>query len=236
VPYDGGRRGFLERLCLVGRYVYLSDAYYGLHVIDVLDPTNPVRVGGLQSADSFHDVSANAGYLYVATTTGMESGALQILDLSTPANPAVVGSVLSGEFLLAVRADGHYVSAYAGANNPVLYLMDAIEPSQPTLLASQPLRADWGLGSRLCSQGNLVLTAAEDGLAFFEISPVLRLNRPLLSGNTLTLSWNGGAGIKLQKTASLTNPIWQDVEGSEGASQLELPRTEAAAFFRLIQP
>jgi hypothetical protein len=64
----------------------------------------------------------------------------------------------------------------------------------------------------------------------------LKLNPPVLSANGLTLSWTGGAGIKLQQTTSLTIPNWQDVAGSDGVSSLELPRDAAAAFFRLIQP
>jgi sugar lactone lactonase YvrE len=64
----------------------------------------------------------------------------------------------------------------------------------------------------------------------------LRLKSPILNGSVLTLSWNGGPGIKLQKTTNLANPDWQDVPGSEGVSQIELPCAEAAAFFRLVKP
>jgi hypothetical protein len=76
------------------------------------------------------------------------------------------------------------------------------------------------------------------GLSIFKLSlpGPLQLNPPVLSANTLTLSWSGGPGIKLQKTTSLTAPNWQDVPNATGQSLAALPLSDAAAFFRLIQP
>ena len=52
---------------------------------------------------------------------------------------------------------------------------------------------------------------------------------------TLTLTWTGGEGIKVQR-ASEVDGDWTDVEGSEGASTIEVPIEEdGAAFFRLIR-
>jgi len=69
-----------------------------------------------------------------------------------------------------------------------------------------------------------------------KIKPSFRLNPPSFGEGTILLTWNGGPGIKLQKTISLANPNWQDVSGSEGLSQIELPCAEAAGLFRLIKP
>jgi hypothetical protein len=74
------------------------------------------------------------------------------------------------------------------------------------------------------------------GFKIVRLRDQLALYPPLLSGDTLTLSWTGGPGIKLQKTTNLTTPNWQDVPGSDGVSSLGLPRTDPTAFFRLIQP
>jgi hypothetical protein len=62
------------------------------------------------------------------------------------------------------------------------------------------------------------------------------LNPPERSGNQLRLTWNGGPGIKLQKSASLSNPAWQDVPDTDGKSSATLPLTDAAAYFRLFKP
>ena len=86
--------------------------------------------------------------------------------------------------------------------------------------------------------GNLIYVAEGVwGLTILEIElpGTLKLKAPVLSGNTITLFWNGGPGIKLQKTTSLANPSWQDVPGSDGLSSIELPRTDPTAFFRLLK-
>lgn len=54
-------------------------------------------------------------------------------------------------------------------------------------------------------------------------------------GTTLMLSWSGAPGTKLQKTASLTNAIWQDVPGSDGASNATETISGSSAFYRLIK-
>jgi nicotinate dehydrogenase subunit B len=73
-------------------------------------------------------------------------------------------------------------------------------------------------------------------LAFIQNSPTLAVQPPIRVGNQIQLSWNGGPGRKLQKTTSLTNPLWQDVPGTEGVSSIQLPATDATAYFRAIRP
>ena len=48
-------------------------------------------------------------------------------------------------------------------------------------------------------------------------------------------SWNGGPGISLQRTTSLTETLWQDVPGTEGQTSVSLPATDATTFFRLFK-
>ncbi len=56
------------------------------------------------------------------------------------------------------------------------------------------------------------------------------------SGNSLTLAWSGAAGLKLQKSTSLTSPNWQDVAGSDGKSSVTETISGETAFYRLIKP
>ena len=72
-------------------------------------------------------------------------------------------------------------------------------------------------------------------LPMVQQSSLLFLSQPARAGDQIRLSWNGGSGIKLQKTAILINPIWQDVPGSEGQSSISMPAADATAFFRLVQ-
>jgi hypothetical protein len=51
------------------------------------------------------------------------------------------------------------------------------------------------------------------------------------------VTWNdAGKGMTLQRTASLSNPKWEDVPGSEGTNRVTLPMTSASEFFRLFRP
>ena len=53
--------------------------------------------------------------------------------------------------------------------------------------------------------------------------------------DTLTLSWTGGEGIRLQRASELGGE-WTNVEGSEGVSTIDVPIEEdGAGFFRLIR-
>jgi len=88
--------------------------------------------------------------------------------------------------------------------------------------------------------GNTLYTTSDAGVTALDFyapntSPNLRLNAPVLSGGVAVLAWEGGPGIKLQKTTSLTNPNWQDVPGTTGQGVAVLPQTDTVAFFRLIQ-
>ena len=73
-------------------------------------------------------------------------------------------------------------------------------------------------------------------LAGIRSSPTLAVAPPVRVGNEIQLSWNGGPGIKLQKTSTLLDPAWQDVPGTDGSSAVRLPLTDQAAYFRLIKP
>lgn len=62
-----------------------------------------------------------------------------------------------------------------------------------------------------------------------------RITGVSVSGADVTLTWEGGAGIKVQKTASLSNPDWQDVAGSEGQSSITDTVIGETAYYRLVQ-
>ncbi|MGV3773056.1 MAG: LamG domain-containing protein, partial [Verrucomicrobiales bacterium] len=55
------------------------------------------------------------------------------------------------------------------------------------------------------------------------------------NGSNITINWTGAAGVKLQKTSSLTNPSWSDVAGTDGQSTATITANEGAAFFRLVR-
>jgi hypothetical protein len=63
----------------------------------------------------------------------------------------------------------------------------------------------------------------------------LRLDTPTLAGGTLMLNWAGESGVRLQQRVSLEAGEWQDVPGTDGQSQAEIPVSGGQSFFRLIR-
>lgn len=67
------------------------------------------------------------------------------------------------------------------------------------------------------------------------VTTELRLGAPSLSGNTLTLEWDGGPGIRLQTRTDLDGGAWEDVPGTAGQSRAEIPVSGNRAFFQLTR-
>jgi len=63
-------------------------------------------------------------------------------------------------------------------------------------------------------------------------TPLLQL-RATPAGANLTLRWKSATNIFLQKSASLTNPNWQDVPGTFGADSFTETVTSSPKFYRL---
>jgi CO/xanthine dehydrogenase Mo-binding subunit len=72
-------------------------------------------------------------------------------------------------------------------------------------------------------------------LAAIRSTGSLALNPPLRTGNQINFTWNGGAGIRLQRCPALGGGRWSDVPGTDGASSVSLLASEDAAFFRLVR-
>jgi len=65
---------------------------------------------------------------------------------------------------------------------------------------------------------------------------LIKLSSITVAGGNVIITWNGGAGIKLQKTPTLASPNWQDVPGSLDNSTVTEALSGAAAFYRAIRP
>ncbi|MBI2926485.1 MAG: hypothetical protein HYY24_12390 [Verrucomicrobia bacterium] len=232
--------GLVRPEYVLGKYAYArvegsgGGGDSGLEVIDVSDPSNPVRVGSYAGWFPM-DVVGNYGYL-------IGGGALGIIDLSNPSNPVLVGTYRTGGNVAALRVVGSYayMNVY-GDFGERLEVVDVTDPAHPQAVGRRTL-SSFPFVVSLEVVGNTVYVGGilNKGLLIYEASTpapaVLRFNPPLRSGDKLNLSWNGGAGIKLQTTPSLTAPNWQDVPGTDGASSIELPLTDPSAFFRVVKP
>jgi len=124
--YSGG--GWGRDLQVVGTNVYACGGF-GLRVIDVTDPQNPVEIGSYDPPSSSQGVAVVGNYAYVA------AGAygLYILDVSTPSAPSLVGVYDTPGFANAVAPYGHFAYVAEGSG---LLIIDISVPSAPTLAGS----------------------------------------------------------------------------------------------------
>jgi len=226
-------------MAFVGRYAGLGVGEWGeqnwgsLQILDLSVPGEPRWVGAYYSDAPVLDVAWQGNV--ACLTLGPRLPGLDVVDMTDVQRPVRMARV----FLpLANRVA--LMGSYACVTGEGLQVFDLGDPHNPVRVGSHRFASE--PGSEFFSEtrglqvvGNLAYVAAgEDGLAIYRLTPPLRLNPVVLEGNALRLSWLGGPGIRLQRTASLLPPEWQDVPDSEGVSSLELSLTNRQAFFRLV--
>ena len=91
-------------------YAYCTSRIVGLDIIDISNPTDPVRIGRFDTSAyaAVHEVFVNANYAYIANTLD----GVKIIDVSNPSSPGLVGAYdpYSDEFesVLGVCISGDY--------------------------------------------------------------------------------------------------------------------------------
>ena len=143
-------------LAVVG--VQQIDQDFGLLILDISDPANPVELSRLEEGGrgGVHNLFIHGDRLYLAH---MQSPGLSIVDISDPAAPVVSGSWQhEGGFSnlvhdIFIRDDVAVVSDYDSG----LILLDVAEPDAPALLAALPfpegIHSAWAEGDYVyCNQ------------------------------------------------------------------------------------
>jgi len=158
---------------------------------------------------------------------------LHILDVSDPANPVRLGGFNSIPIWGAFCVSDHY--AYATLYNSIrglifLLVLDVNDPTNPVLASVFPIQGD----ASIQVAGHRIYLATQNLLIYeFKERPVVNASRV---GATLILTWGGDTDFILQHTASLADPDWNNVPGSEGKTGIELPIGNGTGFFRLVRP
>jgi hypothetical protein len=220
---------------VVGNYAYVigfrddsSDDYLGvLHVFEVSNPTHPLSLAGIdlggEEARALHVVG---NYAYVAGDAG-----LKVVNVSNPANPIPVGAYETDSSGLDVQVVGGFV--YLLTQD--LKVIDVSNPSKPMLADQFHLAGDED-DVGLDIAGNHAYVANASGLTILEITQLPHFRSISRLGDKISFSWNGALGLKLQRTTTLTNPVWTEVPNSGGQSSMEMPIGGGHEFFRLMKP
>jgi hypothetical protein len=230
---------------VIGDYAYVQLYETDLVIVDIRDPSQLVEVGRYHPPNQLNGFQINGRYAYVFRSHPADTS-VHVVDLVDPANPTRIGQYpydAATVWLQALYVSGPYVfvTLKHQADPPGRHRVDILDVRDPT----RPVKAGEYHSVREISGfamvGNTLYTTSDAGLTILDFyapntSPNLRLNTPVLSGGVAVLTWEGGAGILLQKTASLTASNWEDVPGTLGQSVAVLPQTSAAAFFRLVMP
>jgi hypothetical protein len=109
-----------------GDLAYVADGGSGVHVFDVRDPANPVRIGGFDTPGSAERLKVVGTLAYVADGP---SGLL-ILDVSTPSRPVRKGSLaIGGGYSSGIAVSE--TNAYVAAGESGLVVVNVSDPTRP---------------------------------------------------------------------------------------------------------
>lgn len=92
----------------IGTFAYVATGNSGLVVLDMSNPLNPKRVGGIDTAGSASDVAVAGNYAYLVETLSISNGLLHAIDISDPKHPVAVGTHAINARALNVEVSGDH--------------------------------------------------------------------------------------------------------------------------------
>ncbi len=117
-------------VCVQSNYAYVSDQSFGLRVVDVSVPTNPMIIGQCQLPYYSMGLCCSDSYVYVA---GYTNG-LEVVDVTVPTNPVLVGSCDTPGYAYDAAVVGGY--AYVADLNYGMQVISITNPANPRIVGS----------------------------------------------------------------------------------------------------
>ena len=130
--------GGAKSLTISNNYAYvcdcLDDTPEGLVIIDISDPTNPIKVTNSLDGGFPNDVTVRDNIAYVADFTD----GLEIINISDPSNPVIIASYqpYNDMYTTDVKLVGDFV--YVGDSHHGLFKLNITDPSNPISVGSIP--------------------------------------------------------------------------------------------------
>jgi hypothetical protein len=209
----------------------------------ILASTNAVSIGSRQSGTNAYDLQF-VGY--------MEEVAIYDYALSSnqiQAHFSVVTNrppeFLANPFTLAAATAGQLYTGTVATNalDPNGEAITFAKVSGPAWLSvagdgglsGTPASADAGTNTFLVSATDPVNLSATATMNLFVLAAPAITAALGWQGTNLLLSWSGSAATyQVQVTTNLAAPVWQDLAGSPGATNLLVAPANGAAFYRIL--
>ena len=116
-------------------------------------------------------------------------------------------------------------------------VLDVRNPEKPTIVGRAYTDMPFYNRVLILSGNRIVWFDVAGKTEVYEINELPAITRQLVQNGKLNLEWNEPArGMKLQRATSVTNPVWQSLEGSESTIGAELPLWGGPEYFRLVKP
>lgn len=201
----------IHGIVVQNNHAYLTVSY-GVWILDVSDPLNPVYVSNIDLPGYGFDSYVSGEYAYIADGWA----GFFVVDISDPHVPSIVGNYSNIGVLRGVQVSGDY--AYLAYGTKGLVILNISNPSSPAFVGSYDTPdCAWGL----CVDGPLVYVA--DGQSGLQIIDAATPETPfyvgsILIGNARNVSVEGSHAYVADKTTGLvvvnvTDPTEPFVEG-----------------------
>jgi hypothetical protein len=211
-----------------GLYAYVTDGF-GLHILDVSDPSNPRRVSGYYAAGARDVLAVSGNYAYVAFSTGV-----LIIDVSDPAEPQWVSDNDTMGYAPDVSVSGNY--AYVATRYSGLQVFDVSDPANPQRVGGNTAFSARGV----VATEDYVFVTTDRGLVILHqftplIGPALSFGPVRAGQHGMELSLQGLPGLNVDIERSSDLQHWQSwTSGLLGTGPLELtdPEVNSWQFYR----
>ncbi len=169
VPYPAGSLntdGIAKRVVVEGHYAYVADGDGAVVIVDISDPTQPVRksIYPPNASGSAEDIAVSQGIVYFA------SGYLKVLDATDPENPHILDTLFEAGYCLRLVANSaRLFSIYPSSG---LTILDIQTPSAPVIVGRHQTLGDV---RKIAASGSVVTVTGADGVHIFDASEPSRL-------------------------------------------------------------